>query len=93
MPPRDVHEVLRELQDQLAAHSLEPADRELLLRLADDVRAHANAASGRAAAATAAESQDLQRRLSDSVASFEASYPQLSKTLASVIDTLALYNI
>ena len=66
----------------LAAQSVTPEDRELLQQLAADIRAIVEG-----------EPTPLRQRLAEGVKAFEASHPQLSKTLANVIDTLALYNL
>ena len=85
----DLHELLTELHQQLLeARSVDPKDQALLRHLAEDIRALT------AARPTAPpEYQIIRQRLMDGVSAFEASHPQLSKALANVIDTLALYNI
>jgi hypothetical protein len=86
-----LHELLTELHNQLlAARSLDPKDRDLLRDLVDDIRAVTKGAPG---SAPPEQSGELRQRLVDAVAAFEASHPQVSKTLATVIDTLAFYNI
>ena len=91
MNQRNLHELLTELHDQLlAARSLDPKDRDLLRHLADDIRAVTKGSPG---SAPPERSGELRQRLTDAVRAFEASHPQVSKTLATVIDTLALYNI
>jgi hypothetical protein len=91
MAQRDLHELLTELHQQLlAARSLDPKDRDLLRHLAEDIRA----LTQRGPAGTAPERvPELRQRLADAVTAFEASHPQVSKTLGTVIDTLAFYNI
>jgi Domain of unknown function (DUF4404) len=89
MAQRDLHQLLTELHEQLlAAPALGPGDRDLLHHVEEDIRALAAGTRP-----TEARAREMQSRVADSIAAFEASYPQLSKTLASVIDTLALYNI
>ncbi len=78
-----LHKHLTDLHSELlAARSVTPKDRELLQQLAADIRA---IVEGKPA--------PLRQRLAEGVKAFEASHPQLSKTLANVIDTLALYNL
>jgi hypothetical protein len=91
MTQRDLHELLTELHQQLlAARSLDSKDRDLLRHLAEDIRA----LTQRRQAGTARERvPELRQRLTDAVTAFEASHPQVSKTLGTVIDTLAFYNI
>ena len=82
-----LHKLLTDLHGELlAARSVSPKDRDLLQHLAEDIRAlvEAEPAGGH---------QQLRQRLAEGVRAFEASHPELSKTLANVIDTLALYNI
>jgi hypothetical protein len=87
MNPRDLHELLTELHDQLlAARSLDPKDRDLLHHLAEDIHKLREGSP-------VATPQELRGRLDDAVVKFEVSHPQLSQTLGLVIDTLALYNI
>jgi hypothetical protein len=91
MSQRDLHELLTELHDQLlAARSLDPKDRDLLRHLAEDIRAATKGPSG---GAPPERSRELRQQLADAVTAFEASHPQVSKTLATLIDTLALYGI
>lgn len=91
MKQRDLHELLTELHDHLlAARSLEPKDRDLLRHLAEDIR---GVTAGSPPGVAPERYGELRQRLADAVAKFEASHPQLSKTLATAIDTLAFYNI
>jgi hypothetical protein len=91
MTQRDLHELLTELHQQLlAARSLDPKDRDLLRHLAEDIRALTQRLP---AGAVPEQVPELRQRLADAVTAFEASHPQVSKTLGTVIDTLALYNI
>jgi hypothetical protein len=64
-------------------------DQDLLRHLTGDIRALLD----RQAAGRAAEQGELRRRLAEAVSRFEASHPDLAKTLANAIDTLALYNL
>jgi hypothetical protein len=84
-----LHKLLSDLHRKLlTTRSVAPKDRDLLRQLADDIRglieADASARAGRG---------ELRRRLAEGVTVFEASHPALSKTLANLIDTLALYNL
>jgi hypothetical protein len=89
MARRDLREILMELHHELmAVKMVTPQDRDLLRKLASDIRAITSDAT-----TTPKRYQELRQRLSDGVTAFEVSHPQMSKTLASVIDTLALYNI
>jgi hypothetical protein len=86
-----LHTLLSQLHSELlAARSVPPKDRELLRQLADDIRALMESESP---AGSGGRHSQLRSRLAEGVAAFEASHPALSKTLANVIDTLALYNL
>jgi len=86
-----LHKLLTDLHGELiAARSVSPKDRDLLQHLAEDIRA---IVEGQPAALPAATDHPLRQRLTEGVKAFEASHPQLSRTLANVIDTLALYNL
>jgi hypothetical protein len=86
-----LHKLLTDLHGELlAARSVGPKDRDLLQHLAEDIRAIVEA--GPVAHPTTTY-HPLRQRLAEGVKAFEASHPQLSKTLANVIDTLALYNL
>ena len=74
----------------LAARSVTPKDRELLQQLAADIRA---IVESEPPVSPGTAYHPLRQRLAEGVKAFEASHPQLSKTLANVIDTLALYNL
>jgi hypothetical protein len=88
---QDLRKHLTDLHSELlAARSVTPKDRDLLQRLAADIRAILEAES---APSPATAYHPLRQRLAEGVKAFEASHPQLSKTLANVIDTLALYNL
>jgi len=91
MDQRHLHKRLTELHDELlAAPSVKSEDRELLKQLAQDIRAIIEAGPTSGPAGTY---QSLRQGLAEGVRAFEASHPQLSKTLANAIDTLALYNL
>ena len=84
-----LHKLLTELHDELIrARSVDPKDKDLLRHLADDIRALVEKEPG-----AKGEPGELRRRLAEAVGRFEASHPDLAKTLANAIDTLALYNI
>jgi hypothetical protein len=86
-----LHKLLTELHGELlAARSVTPRDRDLLQHLVEDIRAIVEA---QPTAGPAGTYHPLRQRLAEGVKAFEASHPQLSKTLANVIDTLALYNL
>jgi Domain of unknown function (DUF4404) len=86
-----LHKLLTDLHDELlAARTVTPQDRDLLQHLADDIRAIVEAEPPVGAAGAY---HPLRQRLAEGVKAFEASHPQLSKTLANAIDTLALYNL
>ena len=73
-----------------APRTVTPQDRELLQHLAEDIRAIVETEPP---SPPAGGYHPLRHRLAEGVKAFEASHPQLSKTLANVIDTLALYNL
>jgi hypothetical protein len=88
MDQRHLHKMLLELHTELlAARSVDPRSLDLLQRLAEDIRAIVEAKP------SPASPSHLRERLTQAVAAVEASHPQLSKTLANMIDTLALYNL
>jgi hypothetical protein len=85
-----LHELLTELHAELlAARSVDPKDRDLLRHLADDIRALVD----KKPRAGQGEPGELRQRLAEAVSRFEASHPDLAKTLANAIDTLAFYNL
>jgi uncharacterized protein DUF4404 len=91
MNQRHLHKLLTELHSELIrAGSVGPKDRELLHRLREDIRAIVDADP---TSDPGDSYQPLRQRLAEGVTAFEASHPQLSKTLADAIDTLALYNL
>jgi hypothetical protein len=86
-----LHNLLTDLHGELlAARDVSPKDRDLLQHLAEDIRTIVEAEPASHAPATY---HPLRQRLAEGVKAFEASHPQLSKTLANAIDTLALYNL
>lgn len=81
---------LQRLDDEIAA--AQPGDEKstaLLQKLRDDIRALL-AHSGEP---PSPHYQTVSETLKDSVYHFDASHPQLAKTMASVIDSLALLNL
>lgn len=86
-----LHKLLTDLHAELlAARSVSSKDRDLLQQLTADIRAIVEAEPASHPVATY---HPLRQRLAEGVKAFEASHPQLSKTLANMIDTLALYNL
>lgn len=91
MNQRHLHKLLTELHSELTkAGSVGPKDRDLLHRLSEEIRAIVESDP---TADPGDAYQPLRQRLAEGVTAFEASHPQLSKTLANAIDTLALYNL
>jgi hypothetical protein len=91
MKHRHLHKLLTELHGELLkAQTVGPKDRELLQHLAEDIRAVVEAEP---TTGPSGPYHPLRQRLAEGVKAFEASHPQLSKTLANAIDTLALYNL
>jgi len=83
-----LHELLTELHSQLAAaQAVKPEDRDLLERLAKDIRETLDGGGAVKAAAP------LRAKMQRAVTVFEASHPALSRALANAIDALALYNL
>ena len=91
MKNRHLHKLLTDLHGELLkAQTVSAKDRELLQYLADDIRAIVEAEP---TTGPPGPYHPLRQRLAEGVKAFEASHPQLSKTLANAIDTLALYNL
>ena len=85
MSQDDLRRALEHLHAELGrAGALDDATRERLQALQSDVR--------RALERPPGESR-LRERLEDAIAEFEASHPELARRLATVIDTLAFYNL
>lgn len=83
------HEELRRTLEQLHAElgragALDPATRERLESLQSDVQQALDRSPG---------DPPLRERLEDAIVEFEASHPALARRLATVIDTLAFYNL
>jgi hypothetical protein len=82
--------VVDEIQAQLAsAEGLHPRQRRSLEELVRDLEALVDSPAG----ATAAGSESLRDRLTDSVRRLEASHPMLSTTLGNVVDALAFFGL
>jgi hypothetical protein len=85
MSQEDLRRTLEQLHAELGrAGALDPATRGRLEALQEDVR--------RALDRTGGE-PPLRERLEDAIVEFEASHPELARRLATVIDTLAFYNL
>ena len=90
MDKRHFHKVLTELQRELAsARVLDANDRELLRSIDGEIRA---LVAGDAAPSAGAY-EPLRERLVAAATRFETSHPHVARSLANVIDTLALYNL
>jgi ABC-type transporter Mla subunit MlaD len=86
MSREDLRRQLEQLQSELAnTSSRDPRTREMLERLQADVRG--------ALADDSADTSSLRAKLEDAVAHFEATHPDLARTLAQVIDALALWGL
>lgn len=86
-----LHRLLAQLHAELlAARPVDAESRDGLRRLAQDIRSVLDA---KPTSATAEPYQAIRPKLKDAVTTFEASHPQLSKTIEQVIETLALYNL
>jgi hypothetical protein len=85
MSQEDLRRALEQLHAELGrTGALEHSTRERLEALQSDVR-HALDRSP--------EDTPLRARLEDAIVEFEASHPELARRLATVIDTLAFYNL
>ncbi|MEO8200555.1 MAG: DUF4404 family protein [Gemmatimonadota bacterium] len=90
MSQEQLHRDLERLDREIA--EARPGDEKstaLLRKLREDIRA----ALAQGDAASSAQYQSIGDSLRDSVYHFDASHPQLAKTMASVIDSLALLNL
>jgi hypothetical protein len=87
MTNHDLSALIRQLHEELAtAPTLDPATREELSLLAADLeRTRATSESEKGTG--------LRARLGQGVKRLEASHPALSRTLANLIDALALYGL
>ena len=91
MDQDQLHKLLDQLHTEiLAARPVDEASRARLQRLAQDIRAVLDA---KRTPASAEPYHAMRPKLQDAVVGFEASHPQLTKTIEKVIDTLALYNL
>lgn len=91
MDQDQLHHLLAQLHAELvAARPVDAESRDRLQRLAQDIRAVLDA---NPRPASAAPYHAMRPKLADAVTTFEASHPQLTKTIENVIDTLALYNL
>ena len=85
MSQDDLRRTLEQLHAELGrAGALDPATRGRLEALQEDVRRALDRAGGE---------PPLRERLEDAIVEFEASHPELARRLATVIDTLAFYNL
>lgn len=90
MDKRHFHKLLTELQTELAStRAIDANDRELLRSIDLEIRA---IVAGDVAP-SAGTYEPLRERLVAAVTRFETSRPHVAKTLANIIDTLALYNL
>ena len=88
MSQEDLRRALEQMHAELGrAGALDDATRERLEALQSDV--------GHALDRSSCESlqERLRERLEDAIVEFEASHPELARRLATVIDTLAFYNL
>jgi hypothetical protein len=91
MDQDQLHRLLAQLHTELvAARPVDAESRDRLQRLAQDIRAVLDA---NPKPASAVPYHAMRPKLKDAVTTFEASHPQLTKTIENVIDTLALYNL
>ena len=85
MSQEDLRRTLEQLHAELGrAGALDPATRGRLEALQEDVRRTLDRTGGE---------PPLRERLEDAIVEFEASHPELARRLATVIDTLAFYNL
>ena len=91
MDQDELHALLAQLHAEvIATRPVDSESRDRLQRLAHDIRLLLDA---NPKPASPEPYQAMRPKLKDAVTTFEASHPQLSKTIENVIDTLALYNI
>jgi len=91
MDQDQLHRRLAQLHAELlAAQPVDAESRARLQQLAQDIRAVLDA---KPKPASTEPYQAMRPKLKEAVTTFEASHPQLSKTIENVIDTLALYNL
>jgi hypothetical protein len=85
MTQDDLRRTLEQLHAELGrAGALDPGTRQRLEALQGDVRRALDRSAGET---------PLRERLEDAIVEFEASHPELARRLATVIDTLAFYNL
>ena len=90
MTEQSLRTLVAGLRAELAqAHDLDADAREALHSLAGEVEALLQ----RPAAGSRPAELPLRERLADRVRELEASHPDLSRTVANLIDTLAFYNL
>ncbi len=91
MDQEHLHRVLEELHTELrATKPVDPGTRDLLQHLAQDI---GRVLDKKPLPATPEHYRGMRPRLQDAVRAFEASHPELSKTIENVMETLALYNL
>jgi uncharacterized protein DUF4404 len=87
MSEEKLRATIREIRAELArAEGLSADSRQSLRQLANDLEAVLERGSK-------GGSESLREELGDRVRELEASHPRLSKAIASVIDTLAFFNL
>jgi signal transduction histidine kinase len=88
MSQEDLRRALEQMHAELGrAGALDDATRERLEALQADVGHALDRSSGESL------QERLRERLEDAIVEFEASHPELARRLATVIDTLAFYNL
>ncbi len=91
MDQDQLHRLLAQLHAELlATRPVDAESRDRLQQLTQDIRAVLDA---KPRPASAEPYHAMRPKLKDAVTTFEASHPQLSKTIEQVIETLALYNL
>jgi hypothetical protein len=86
-----LHSLLTTLHSELkATGTVDPATRRLLEQVTADIRPIVDAGPEQG---TAGAYSGLQGKLRAAVVEFEASHPQLARTIEGVVDSLASYNI
>ena len=86
-----LHQLLAQLHAELiATRPIDAESRDRLQHLAQDIRVVLDA---KPKPASVEPYHAVGAKLKDAVAGFEATHPQLSKTIEQVIETLALYNL
>jgi hypothetical protein len=91
MDDSKLHSLLTALHRELkATDTVDPATRRLLEQIRTEISPIVEAAPGQGPAGAYA---GLRNRLQAAVVEFEASHPQLARTIEGVVDSLASYNI